>query len=70
MPQDDNELTQHNGRWIGQAANEFVELAARAITKKSHGSLTLKFEWRAHGANRFVLTEEQSEMCLAHSADQ
>lgn len=70
MPKETNELIDHNTRYIDKAAAEFIECAARAITIKSHGSLTLKFEWRAHGANRFVLTEEQSEMCLAQPSDQ
>ncbi len=68
MPKEPNELTEHNRRYIDKATREFVELATRAVTKKSHGSLTLRFEWRAAGANRYVLTEEQSEMCLPHSA--
>lgn len=68
MPKE-NELTDHNQRFIDKAAREFIECAARAVTKKSHGSLTLKFEWKAAGANRFVLTEEQSEMCLPIRAD-
>ena len=64
MPKETNELTEHNQRYIDRAASEFVQLATRAVTVKPHGSLTLRFEWRAAGANRFVLTEEQSEMCL------
>ena len=70
MPKETNELTAHNQHYVDKAAGEFIECATRAITKKSHGSLTLKFEWRAHGANRFVLTEEQSEVCLAQSSDE
>lgn len=70
MPKEPNELTEHNQRYVDKAAGEFVQLATSAITKKSHGSLTLKLEWRAHGANRFVLTEEQSEMCLPQPASE
>lgn len=67
MPREANELTEHNDRWIDKAAKEFIECATRAVTKKSHGSLTLRFEWKALGANRFVLIEEQSEICLPAS---
>lgn len=64
MPKEPNELTEHNRRYIDKAAKEFVELATRAVTEKPYGSLSLRFEWRSTAANRYVLTEEQSEMCL------
>jgi len=41
MPQEPNELTEHNRRYIDKATREFVELATRAVTKKSHTVLTL-----------------------------
>lgn len=68
MPKDTNELTDHNQRFIDKAAREFIELATRAVTVKPHGSLTLRFEWRAYAANRIVTNEELSEMCLPVSA--
>jgi hypothetical protein len=64
-----NELQSHNSAAIDKAAAMFVESATRAVTEEPHGSLTLRFEWRAFGAHRMVVTEEQSEMFLPARAD-
>lgn len=64
-----NALELHNSAAIDKAATKFVEFATRAVTAEPHGSLTLRFEWRASGAHRMVVTEEQSEMFLPNRAD-
>ncbi len=51
----------HNHRSIDKAVADFVESARRAVTAEPHGSLTLRFEWRAFGAHRFVINEERSQ---------
>ena len=66
---ENNALELHNSAAIDKAAAKFVESATRAVTAEPHGSLTLRFEWRAYAAHRLVVTEEQSEFLLAAKPD-